>query len=191
MARTLKIVGIGDSTTAGSPGFQSPIEVPPDGRGNPESQYTYWMMRARPEWTMLNRGVDGERSDEIRSRFARDVLEERPDYVILVAGVNDIYQGRLPEAVERQFGPMYAESIGAGTVPVAGTVLPYDTATEHDNLAMRKLNHWIASLARILAIPFCDTGPPWRTREARTGCEGRPMGSTPMWTAIGGWGRRS
>lgn len=148
---------MGDSTTAGTPGFRSPLEAPPNGGGNPESQYAFWMMRAHPEWTVLNRGVNGERSDEIRARFARDVLEARPDYAIILAGVNDIYQGLPPEAVERNLGPMYAESIDAGIVPVAATVLPYNVATERANLAMRELNHWIGSLARILSIPFCDT----------------------------------
>ncbi|MGQ0796435.1 MAG: SGNH/GDSL hydrolase family protein [Methanobacteriota archaeon] len=157
MGRGPKVVGIGDSTTAGTPGFRSPLEAPPNGRGNPESQYAFWMMRARPEWTVLNRGVNGERSDEIRARFARDVLEARPDYVIILAGVNDIYQGLLPEAAERHIGPMYAESIEAGVVPVAASVLPFNLATERDRLAMRELNHWIESLARILGVPFCDT----------------------------------
>jgi len=157
MARRLTIVGLGDSTTAGTPGFRSPLEAPPDGRGNPESQYAFWMMRAHPEWTVLNRGVNGERSDEIRARFARDVLEAHPDYAIILAGVNDIYQGLPPEAIERNLGPMYAESIDAGIVPVAATVLPYNVATERDNLAMRELNHWIESLSRILSIPLCDT----------------------------------
>ena len=156
-APSVRIVGLGDSTTAGTPGFRSPLEVPPDGAGNSESQYAFWMMRAHPEWTVLNRGVNGERSDEIRARFARDVLEAHPDYAIILAGVNDIYQGLAPEAVERNLGPMYAESIEAGIVSVAASVLPYNVATERDNLAMRELNHWIESLARILAVPFCDT----------------------------------
>ena len=81
----LRIVGLGDSTTAGTPGFMSPLEAPPMGKGDPESQYAYWMMRTHPEWTVLNRGVNGERSDEIKARFQRDVLEEKPDYVIILA----------------------------------------------------------------------------------------------------------
>jgi hypothetical protein len=36
---------LGDSTTAGQPQFLSPLEAPPAGRENPESQYAYWMMR--------------------------------------------------------------------------------------------------------------------------------------------------
>ncbi len=70
----IRIVALGDSTTAGTPGFQSALEVPPDGRGDETSQYAYWLMRAHPDWEVLNRGVNGERSDEIAARLARDVI---------------------------------------------------------------------------------------------------------------------
>src|SRR5207302_1970608 len=52
-ARRLLIVGLGDSTTAGTPAFRSPLEAPPNGQGNPESQYAHWMMKAHPDWTVL------------------------------------------------------------------------------------------------------------------------------------------
>ena len=51
-------------------------------------------MQAHPEWDVLNRGVNGERSDQIAARFARDVLAARPRAVVVIAGVNDVYQGR-------------------------------------------------------------------------------------------------
>src|SRR5438309_6212845 len=91
--RPLTIVGLGDSTTAGTPGFRSPLEAPPRGDGNPESQYEYWMTRSHPEWTVLNRGINGETSEEIRNRLPRDVLQVRPAYAIILAGVNDIFGG--------------------------------------------------------------------------------------------------
>ena len=51
---------------AGTPrAFSSPLEAPPDGRGDETSQYAYWLIRAHPEWDVLNRGVNGERSDQI------------------------------------------------------------------------------------------------------------------------------
>ncbi len=155
--RPLMIVGLGDSTTAGTPGFRSPSEAPPNGSGNPESQYAFWMMRAHPGWKVLNRGVDGQRSDEVRARFGRDVLASAPDYVILLAGVNDIYEGVPPEVVERNLGPMYAEAMDSDIVPVAATVLPYNAATRNATSAIFELNHWIEFTAKILSIPFCDT----------------------------------
>ena len=48
------VVALGDSTTAGTPGFQSPVEAPPDGAGNVESQFAYWLMQAHPDWRVLN-----------------------------------------------------------------------------------------------------------------------------------------
>ena len=85
------IVALGDSTTAGTPGFQSPVEVPPEGQGNPESQFAYWLMRAHPDWQVLNRGVNGERTDQISARFERDVLPAQPDAVVIIAGTAVVY----------------------------------------------------------------------------------------------------
>lgn len=156
-ARALTIVGLGDSTTAGTPGFLSPLEAPPDGSGDPESQYAHWMRTAHPEWTVLNRGVDGERSDGIRARFERDVMEERPDYVIVLAGVNDLHEGRPVASVQAHLAAMYAEAIDAGIVPVAATVLPYDEAPRPVSAAIWELNDWIKFVAGSLGIPYCDT----------------------------------
>lgn len=76
------IVALGDSTTAGTPAFKSPIEAPPNGAGNVESQYAYWLRKTHADWRVLNRGVNGERSDQIRSRCQRDVVDARPDAVV-------------------------------------------------------------------------------------------------------------
>src|SRR5690242_13856462 len=109
----ITIVALGDSTTAGTPGFRSPIEAPPSGEGDVESQYAHWLMRAHPDWNVLNRGVNGERSDQIRARFERDVLRAAPQAAIVIAGVNDIYQGRAAEAVVRELQAMYDAARGA------------------------------------------------------------------------------
>jgi len=153
----IRIVALGDSTTAGTPGFLSPLESRPDGRGNPESQYTHWMMQAHPEWTVLNRGIDGERSDEVLARFERDVLKEPPAIVIVLAGVNDIYQGRRVNLVQRDLSEMYEQALAAGITPVAATVLPYNTATPKARMVLRGLNAWVAATASTLRIPWCDT----------------------------------
>ena len=87
----ITVAALGDSTTAGTPGFRSPIESPPNGAGNIESQYAYWLTEMHADWRVLNRGVNGERSDQIRARFDRDVLAAKPAAVVIIAGVNDIY----------------------------------------------------------------------------------------------------
>jgi lysophospholipase L1-like esterase len=152
------IVALGDSTTAGTPGFESPLEAPPDGAGNPESQYAYWLMRAHPDWRVLNRGVNGERADQIRLRFDRDVIQARADLVIVVAGVNDIYQGRTAESVQAELLAMFSAARDAGIAVVAGSILPYNTATSDQNARMHTVNAWIRGHgARQTGVIFCDT----------------------------------
>ena len=154
----ITIVALGDSTTAGTPGFQSPIEAPPDGSGDVQSQYAYWLMKAHTDWDVRNRGVNGERSDQIRSRFDRDVVSVQPALVVIVAGVNDIYQGRSAESVERQLQEMYDAARAAGIAVVAGTILPYNTATADQNARMRAVNGWIRNYAAQRAeLVVCDT----------------------------------
>jgi acyl-CoA thioesterase-1 len=158
MAALITIVALGDSTTAGTPGFKSPIEAPPNGSGNAESQYAFWLMKTHPDWQVLNRGVNGERSDEIRARFARDVLSAKPNAVVIIAGVNDLYQGRSAEAVERELEAMYDEARSAGLSIVAGTIVPYNTATEAQNGRMHAVNAWIREYAmQHRDVLYCDT----------------------------------
>lgn len=167
MAKKLIIVGLGDSTTAGTPGFMSPVEEPPGGVGDPKSQYSYWMMKAHPEWSVLNRGVNGQRSDEILSRFGRDVVAEKPSVVIVLAGVNDIYQGRAINAVERNLESMYVLAEDSRIVPVAATVLPYNTAREKERSSVREVNAWIETASRAPGRLFCDTNLAVRYKDDR------------------------
>ena len=97
----MTVIALGDSTTAGTPAFKSPLEAPPDGAGNVESQYMHWLMKIHPAWRVLNRGVNGERSDQIRARFARDVIAERKDtdgYRLMALALEPVIKGLLAKA---------------------------------------------------------------------------------------------
>ena len=139
----MTIVALGDSTTAGAPGWKSPVEAPPDGKGNEQSQYAYWLMQSHPGWRVLNRGVDGERTNQIQRRFARDVVEAAPRVVVIIAGVNDVYQGKPIPQVITNLDQLYGSAKSAGIRVLAGTIIPYNTATAEQNAAMRVINDWI------------------------------------------------
>ncbi|MFI5345607.1 MAG: SGNH/GDSL hydrolase family protein [Elusimicrobiota bacterium] len=151
------VVALGDSTTAGTPAFRSPLEAPPDGLGDVQSQYAYWLMRADPLRRVLNRGINGERADQIRARFARDVEAEHPRFVVILAGVNDVYQERPLADAEADLLWMYRRAKALGIVPVAATVLPFTRATDDQSRRIQELNGWIRSAAVKERIPFCDT----------------------------------
>jgi lysophospholipase L1-like esterase len=153
----IRIVAMGDSTTAGTPAFKSPREAPPNGDGDVTSQYAYWLMQAHPDWAVVNQGVNGERSDEIAARFEQDVIARKPVVVVIIAGVNDVYQGRTTEHVETQLAAMYRRAREAGIRVVAGTIIPYNTATTDQNARMSEINAWIRAQADAGAVTFADT----------------------------------
>jgi len=191
-SRALTIIALGDSTTAGTPGFHSPLEAPPYGEGDRTSQFAYWMMQARPAWLVHNRGVDGERSDQIAARLDRDVLAARPDALVLLAGVNDVYQGRDAAAVQAQLLAMYGRAADAGIPLVACAIVPYDTATAAQNAAMHAINAWIRDHAATTpGLVFCDTraavasqSDPNRLRDSPDGLHPSPAGYRAMGDAL-------
>ena len=152
------IVALGDSTTAGTPYFQSPLEAPPDGRGDARGAWAHGIAERRQTWQLLNRGVNGERTDQIAARFTRDVVGAHPQVVVILGGVNDVYQGRTVAHVTGQLRAMYDKAAEARIPVVAGSVVPYNTATPAQNDAMRAINAWIAAeAARDSNVWFVDT----------------------------------
>ena len=144
----VRIVAMGDSTTAGTPAFKSPREAPPKGSGDETSQYAYWLMKAHPDWEVVNQGINAQRSDVIAARFDEDVVAKKPAVVVIIAGVNDVYQGRPAQHVKDQLAAMYKHAHDAGIRVVAGTIIPYNTATADQNARMREINDWIRTQAR-------------------------------------------
>jgi acyl-CoA thioesterase-1 len=157
MTERIRIVAMGDSTTAGTPAFRSPREVPPSGHGDVTSQYAYWLMQAHPDWDVINQGVNAQRSDVIAARFDEDVIAKRPAAVVIIAGVNDVYQGRPAQHVKDQLDTMYARAHDAGIRVVAGTIIPYNTATPDQNARVHDINAWIRAQADAGFVTFADT----------------------------------
>ena len=149
---------MGDSTTAGTPAFKSPREAPPRGSGDETSQYAYWLMKAHPDWDVINQGINAQRSDQIAARFDDDVIAKTPAIVVIIAGVNDVYQGRPAHQVKDQLAGMYARAHDAGIRVVAGSIIPYNTATPDQNARMHDINDWIRMQARAdPGVMFVDT----------------------------------
>lgn len=174
------IVGLGDSTTAGTPGFRSPVEAPPQGEGDARSQYAWWLARAEPHWRVLNHGVNRERTEAIAARFDRDVLAHRPDAVILLAGVNDIYDGDAPAAIQARLEDLYARARSAHLRVVACTILPFDTATPAHVHAIDLVNAWIRRTADATpGLTLCDTHAAVRRADDPRKLDGSPDGLHP------------
>ena len=152
----LIVVALGDSTTAGTPEFRSPAEVPPSGAGDARSQYAYWVMTRHPEWQVVNRGIAGERSDEILQRFASDVVAHRPQAVVILAGVNDLYQGYPVRWVTEHLERMYQAAAEARIPVLACTVMPYNGMSDAVRGRMAEVNAWIRAYSAEHHLTLCD-----------------------------------
>lgn len=137
---------LGDSLTVG---YQSPS---PYG-GYAETPYTDMlepMARARLqelglkgyEAFFINKGINGDSTDGMLGRFRTSVEAERPDYVIVWAGINDLYGGRRPGDVMENLRRLYARTLEIGARPVACTLTPTES-DDHMNTQIRELNSLI------------------------------------------------
>jgi acyl-CoA thioesterase-1 len=85
--KPIKIVAIGSSSTYGA------------GASHPYNSYPSRLAAelAREfvdhEFTVLNRGVNGDRAKDMLARFQRGVIAERPDLVLWQVGTNSLFSG--------------------------------------------------------------------------------------------------
>jgi lysophospholipase L1-like esterase len=122
----MKIVALGDSLTVGETGPMSSRHeepVPPYPRSLELLAEQY--LRARrsdARVKVLNRGVNGDLTSGMIERFSRDVLAEKPDYVIILGGTNDIGWGMDLEMIAHNLTSMYETALKNNISPVACSV---------------------------------------------------------------------
>jgi len=151
------ILALGDSITAGAPEFRSPAEAPPEGRGNPKSQYAYWIQQKYPAWTVKNRGISRQTTADVLERLDREIQQAQPQMIILMAGVNDIYRGIALETLLANLQAMYEKIQARGIPLMVLTVLPYRDLSPQKAEQLTAVNRWIQSYAEQHQLGFCDT----------------------------------
>jgi len=129
----------------------------------------------RVEWAAVNRGIPGDVSRYMVCRFEADVLQLRPDKVVILAGVNDIINvllGDAPyenatidetiEAVCKHITTMAQRAALARIDVYIGSVLPLETPMGKliDNVkaneAIRQVNKYIQLLCVAEGYHYID-----------------------------------
>ena len=151
--RTYVVAAIGDSLT----------DAKSHGGG-----YLDHLRKKCPKSRFDNYGKGGEMVNQMRKRFARDVLGEgatdKPAYthVIVFGGVNDLYSdetaGRTPEKIEGDLLRMYKAAQGKGMKVIALTVSPWGGFskyfTPHRSKTTGDVNKWITAQVAAKSVDF-------------------------------------
>ena len=154
------VVGLGDSITAGNPGWDpDPARRPFEDPGDDEtSQYLYWAAAANPGMRFSNHGVGGERTDEIRARLESAV--SGADVIVVQGGINDVVQGRSIELAAQDLQAMVRRAKELAEVVLLPNVLPWNNGWPGAEPKIRALNDLIARLAEaedVSLLPFYET----------------------------------
>jgi lysophospholipase L1-like esterase len=86
--RSIKIVAIGSSSTAGA-GASSPEAAYPSRLEAELTRHFLWQ-----DITVLNRGTNGEEVPDMLARFTSSVIDEKPDLVVWQMGTNSVLRDR-------------------------------------------------------------------------------------------------
>ncbi len=135
----MKILGFGDSLTAGTPGYE------PGYGGDVRSQYGFWILEsARKEGiTTLqfqNQGIPGQLAAEMKPRLRRLLERNEYDIVIIMAGSNDLGWGHRPEEIYDVLSYLWNESTSKGIKTIACTIPPIGTRMPQHQEKQRILN---------------------------------------------------
>lgn len=158
MLERIVVVGLGDSITAGNPGWDpDPVRRLEEG-DDPTSQYLHWAALADPRLECRNHGVGGERTDEILERL--DEAVAGADVLVVQGGINDIVQGRSPDAAAENLRAMVRHGKERGLGVVLADVLPWNKGWPDAEPRIRRLNELIREIGRseeVAILPFHDT----------------------------------
>jgi lysophospholipase L1-like esterase len=172
------VVALGDSITAGNPGWDPDpsrrmLEDPGD---DERSQYLYWAARRLPGMRYRNHGVGGERTDEILTRIDGAVAEA--DVLVVQGGINDVVQCRAIELAASDLRAMVRRGKEHGLGVVLANVPPWNKGWPEADSRIRALNALIAEVGREEAVPVL---PFYETLDD----PGAPGRMHPMWTPDG------
>jgi lysophospholipase L1-like esterase len=151
--KTTLVAALGDSITAGSPGYDpDPNQRANLGFGtNEKSQWEYWAHRKHPDLTFRNCGVYGERTDEIAERL--EECARGAQVLVVQGGINDIAQGRPLEPAAENLRKMVARGKQLGLRVAICELLPWNNGYPDADPKIRRLNELIHGIARDERVP--------------------------------------
>jgi len=161
--RPLLVAALGDSITAGSPGYEpNPRLRRRLGLGDdPRSQYEYWAQRADRRLRFRNCGVPGQTAAQIGARMTS--CARGADALVVQGGINDVADSLdQPRPLRRiavseaaaTLGQIVEQGKRMGLKVAIANVLPWKQGGGAAAPLIDRLNRLIAALARVERAPL-------------------------------------
>jgi lysophospholipase L1-like esterase len=172
------VAALGDSIVAGSPYWDPDpaVRARIGAALDPESQWEHWAALADPRLSFRNRGVYGERTDEIARRL--DAAAAGADVLVVQGGINDIAQRRDVEQAAANLQALVRRGRALVPAVAVANVLPWNGGWPRAEEPIRRLNALIAELAAVEDVPVL---PFYETLESPDA----PGRMRPEWTSDG------
>lgn len=128
--------------------------------GDSQTALCEWQELLGDSVRVLNRGISGDYVDGVWGRLD-EVLRHKPLKIFLLIGVNDLFFGNKPEAIESRYREIVqkirrespnSELILQSVLPVNGAVRSLPAG----NAEIQALNARIAQIAKDYALPYID-----------------------------------
>jgi len=149
---------LGNSLTAGYPGYTPSFDGITQGHGNYNSQYEFWLKKkclesmketGRPlndeiveKLVFINKGIPGELTSDLLGRIFIDMVNvlPKPDYSIIIGGTNDLGWGIHNNEIFSNIKKLHQISRENGIISIGATIPPIRMEQTSGNYNRRKIN---------------------------------------------------
>lgn len=111
----------------------------------------------------LNRGISGQTTPQLLVRFQQDVVDLKPNVVVILAGINDIAGNTGvadPQMIENNFKSMVSIANANNVRVVLSSILPASNFPWRKGIypaeEIRQLNHWLQAYAAANHCVYLD-----------------------------------
>lgn len=113
--------------------------------------------------TTINKGVSGNWTADMLTRFDADVVVSNPTHVLINGGKNDISNAVVQSTIQKNLISMVEKALLNGITPILSTVIPYgnraggsNTFTAQQQTDTKILNDWIREYAKRSGLQCLD-----------------------------------
>jgi len=149
----MKVICIGDSLTYGY--------------GVSRKENWVELINEKYEMHFVNKGINGDTSGGMLSRFYRDVIDEKPAFVIIMGGANDFIVENSLGAVKSNIMAMVHQAYFNKIIPIVGIGIKMDiqnfrkdwasiTDINHLNYKMLEYRNWIINFCNVFNVMYID-----------------------------------